>query len=157
MPHSPHLCSTISCQAEASFLVEKSSFYRKFINASSDTENNETFFRIKIVTAFKTWILCLSKGTNCCEKINVLYSLTEQARVFLVWQTFPQGAHHCRLGYEHTRACTIKHYRFLTYCFRSKLVRLSKPMRVTDNNNNNNTSLLINLSILHITLHCNVL
>jgi len=31
------------------------------------------------------------------------------------------------------RTCTIKHYGFVIYTLRIKLVRLSKPMKVTDN------------------------
>jgi hypothetical protein len=35
---------------------------------------------------------------------------------------------------EVPRACTLKHYRYVMYRFRSKLVCLSKPLKVAGNN-----------------------
>jgi hypothetical protein len=53
------------------------------------------------------------------------------------------------------QALIIKHYRFVMYGLRSKLVCLPYPIKVTDNNKN--TSLPRNLSIFCSLSVCNVL
>jgi hypothetical protein len=85
-------------------------------------------------------------GTNVIKHFtSIIYERSLISQSTFPCLAFTAFSNVCGLS---TLYCTILHYGFVIYWFRSKLVCLSKPVKVTDNRKG--TSLLRNLSIFRI-------